>query len=146
MTFARLVVLASVTLAGCGTPAKGEARALVHAVDTFRRGNGSASSPSLPRAAQVQAVREVPCSDSRVCAARDACVAAIAPTAQALAIKDQVALRLSDIEARRLAPDAVEAQALPGQLDEATRLLAEGRSKMAVCDEQLAELTVKFAL
>jgi hypothetical protein len=109
-------------------------------VDAYRRASGA------PRTGKAQAVRELPCSDSQVRAARDACVAAIDPTAQALAIKDQVALRLSDLEARRLAPDAAEAQALPGQLDEATRLLALGRGKMAACDMQLAELTVKFGL
>ena len=74
----------------------------------------------------------------------EACVAAIEPTSRALALKDEVAARLAEVEARRLAPDSPEARALPDKLDEAQRLLEEGRAHMADCDARLAALAVAF--
>ena len=80
------------------------------------------------------------CSDAEVCAAKQACLAAIDPTTRALSLKDEVAARVVDIQAKRLAPDAPEADALPGKLDQAELLLREGRAKMTVCDAKLAAL------
>ena len=93
---------------------------------------------------QMKAVSAVACTDDRVCAAKGACMAAIEPTVQALDLKDEVTRRLADIEAKRAEPD--EAKALPAKLDEATRLLTIGRTKMSDCDRALADLQVSFRL
>jgi hypothetical protein len=71
-------------------------------------------------------------------------LAALGPTTRALALKDEVARRLGDLQEKRLPLDAAAAQALPGQLDEATRLLQEGRTNMADCDKQLVELRMRY--
>jgi hypothetical protein len=75
-----------------------------------------------------------------VCDAKRACLAAIQPTAQALALKEEVAARIEDLQSKRLSPDSPEAQALPGKLDLAARLLSEGRAKMPECEKKLADL------
>jgi hypothetical protein len=118
----------------CTSTAKRETATLAEAVDRYRRASG------LAKDGDGQAVAALSCTDARVCAAKQSCVAAIDPTTRALALKDEVALRLADIEQKRLAPDSTEAQALPGKLDEAERLLKEGRARMAECDAKLAEL------
>ena len=86
------------------------------------------------------------CSDSRVCEAKRTCVAAIEPTTRALTLKDDVARRLADLEQRRLETDSPEVQALPGKLDDAERLLKDGRAKMAACDARLADLRMAFGV
>jgi hypothetical protein len=121
-------------LGGCTGSAKREGAALTDAVDRYRRAESSA------KAAQGQAAFAVTCSDAEVCAAKQACLAAIDPTTRALSLKDEVAARVVDIQAKRLAPDAPEADALPGKLDQAELLLREGRAKMAVCDAKLGAL------
>jgi len=37
-------------------------------------------------------------------------------------------------------------QALPGKLDEAERLLKDGRARMAACDARLTDLRVAFGV
>jgi hypothetical protein len=133
-----LVVAAAGAIAGCDRSPKREAVALANAVDRCRKADGA----SRPR--EVKAVEDVPCTAEDVCAAKMFCAEAVARTAEALAIKDRVAQRLDDIEAKRLAVDDPEAEALPAQLDMATRLLGQGRVKMSLCDSRLAELTVKY--
>jgi hypothetical protein len=81
-----------------------------------------------------------PCTDADVCATKQACLAAISPTVRALALKDEVAVRVADIENKRVAADAAEAQGLPETLDDAERLLREGHAKMAACESSLAAL------
>lgn len=122
----------------CTSAAKRETATLTEAIDRYRHAQGPA------KETDGQAVAAVPCTDARVCAAKQACVAAIDPTTRSLALKDEVARSLSDIEQKRLAPDSGEAQALPGKLDEAERLLKEGRARMADCDAKLAELQATY--
>jgi hypothetical protein len=135
---APLLAVAFSCAVACTGSAKRETLTLAEAVDRYRHADGASKD------AQGQAVAAVPCSEPRVCAAKQACVAAIDPTTRALALKDEVTRRLDDVEQKRLAPDSPEAQALPGKLDEAERLLKEGRVHMADCDAKLAELQVAF--
>jgi len=128
-----------IVLGGCGNSAKREATSLAEAVDRFRQASGASSQ------AQAAAVAAVPCSDDRVCEAKRACLEAIGPTGQALALKDEVSSKLADIEAARLSPNAPEAQALPGKLDDASRLLQEGHAKMGACETKLTDLRVTYA-
>jgi hypothetical protein len=125
-------------LCACGGPAKREAVSLADAVDRYRRADGAS------RAAQMDAVAAVSCTDAGVCEAKRACLAAIEPTTRALALKDEVTLRLGDIEHKRVAPDSPEARALPEALEEAGRLLEEGRVKMADCERKLTDLHAHY--
>jgi hypothetical protein len=111
---------------------------LQEAVDRYRHADDAS------RAAQAGAVAAVSCTDDTVCATKSACVAAVEPTTRALALKNEAAARMADLEARRLSPDAPEAEALPGQLDEAARLLRIGREKMTECERGLADLRIKY--
>jgi len=125
-------------LLACGNGGKREAASLVDAVDRYQRADG----PS--KDALGQAVSALACSDERVCDAKRTCVAAIEPTTRALTLKDEVARRLADLEQKRLETDSPEVQALPGKLDEAERLLKDGRARMAACDARLTDLRVAF--
>jgi hypothetical protein len=131
------VVVAAAALS-CAGSAKRETATLAAAVDQYRRADNTSKGTQAERVAAVE------CRDAQVCSAKAACVAALGPTMQALALKDEVTHRLADLEHKRLAPDSPEAQALPGKLDEATRLLGEGRVKMADCDKRLADLEVAY--
>jgi hypothetical protein len=127
-------------VAACGGSGKREASSLEDAVDRYRRAD-AASRDTLGRA-----VSAVACSEARVCDAKQACVAAIEPTTRALNLKDDVARQLVDLEQKRLAPDSPEVQALPSKLDEAERLLKDGRAKMTACDARLTDLRVAFGV
>jgi hypothetical protein len=132
-----LAALAAVG-AACAGPGKREAASLSEAVDRYRRADDAA------KEVHGRDVAALSCSEPRVCEAKQACLAAIEPTTRALSLKDEVARRLGDLEQKRLAPDSPEAQALPGKLDDAERLLEEGRRRMSVCDAKLAELRAAF--
>jgi hypothetical protein len=133
-----LLVLSVAAVAACTSAGKREAASLNAAVEMWRRADDAS------KGAPSGAVAAVACTDERVCAAKRACVEAIEPTTRALALKDEVTRRLADLEQKRLAPDSPEAQALPGKLDEAERLLKDGRAKMTACDGKLAELRLTF--
>ena len=126
--------------ASCGGGAKREASSLAAAVDRYRRADQTAKS------VQAQGVASVACSDSRVCDAKRACVAAIDPTARAIALKDEVARRVVDIQEGRLSPDSPDARTLPGELDEAETLLREGRARMPECEKKLADLSMDLGV
>ncbi|HEX8790501.1 MAG TPA: hypothetical protein VF765_06085 [Polyangiaceae bacterium] len=131
------VVLVLMLVAACTATAKREADTLASAVEAYRRTEG----PMKP--ARARAVSEVTCSDARVCDAKADCVAAVDATTHALALKDEVAARVGDIERGALDRSSPEAQALPGKLDEAEKLLKEGRDRMRSCDEKLANLRLQ---
>jgi hypothetical protein len=119
-----------------GCSAKREATSLLAAIERYQQADNAT------KATQVPAVAAVSCSDAQVCEAKRACLAAIQPTAQALTLKDYVSARIDDLQARRLSPDSLEAQALPGKLDSATQLLKEGRARMPECERKLADLRI----
>jgi hypothetical protein len=135
-----LVLACVAMLLACAGSAKREASILVAAVDRYRR----ADSTSKPSEAQV--VAAVACTDAKVCEAKRACLAALDPTARALALKDEVARRVTDLQEKRLGPDSPEARALPGKLDEAEKLLREGRAKMPDCEKLLTDLQVDYGV
>jgi hypothetical protein len=135
-----LLVTWVATVGACSGPGKREATTLVDAVDRYRRADDAS------KETQGKAVAAVACTDSRVCDAKQACLAAIEPTTRALALKDEVARLLVELEQKRLAPDSPDAEALPGKLDEAERLLKDGRAAMARCDARLTDLRVDFGV
>jgi hypothetical protein len=129
-------VCALVGLAGCSGSAKRESASLLAAMDLYERADNAS------KGVQAQAFAGVACSAPQVCDAKRACLAAITPTARALALKDEVSARIDDLQAKRLSPDAPEAQGLPAKLDLATKLLNEGREKMPDCEKKLADLRI----
>jgi hypothetical protein len=133
-----VALIAIASLVACDAAARRESAALGRAVDAYRQ------APASAKAERGKAVGAVECSEAKVCEARDACVAAIDPTTRALALRDEVAARIGDIEKGKLAPDSPDAHALPAKLDEAERLLQEGRGKMADCDRKLVDLKADY--
>lgn len=127
-------------LVSCSGSAKREASILIAAVDAFRRAE------SQQKEAEAKRVAAVACTDDRVCEAKRACVSALEPTAQALILKEQVERSVASIEGKTLALDSPEARGLPAKLDEAQRLLSDGRAKMAACDRRLAELQLQLGM
>lgn len=125
-------------LTACDSAARRESAALARAVDAYRH------APAQAKGDRGKAVGDVACTQDEVCAAKAACVAAIDPTTEALALKDEVTARIADIEKGVLAKDSPEAQALPGKLDAAEHLLQEGRGKMADCDRKLVDLKAQY--
>jgi hypothetical protein len=117
-------------LLACDTQTKREAGALVVAVERFR----VAANDDRPH--MVEPVRAAPCSEAEVCDAKAACLAMIEPTVRAILLEHEVAARLDDIEHGRLKPDDPIAVRLRGEIDEAERLLKEGRAAMDGCDKR----------
>lgn len=115
-----------------------ESASLAEAVDRYRNAEENAKSE------RAQGVLALVCTDASVCEVKRLCMAAIEPTTKALALKNEVAQRLNALDEKRLAPDSPELAGLPEKLEEATRLLQEGRTKMLDCDKRLAELRVQF--
>ena len=126
------------SLACQGGAAKRESAALTEAVDRYRNADDAAKSE------RAQAVLALACTDATVCDVKRVCMAAIEPTTKALELKNEVAQRLNDVDQKKLPADSPEVAALPEKLDEATRMLQDGRTKMADCDKRLAELRVQF--
>jgi len=128
----------SLLVLGCHGSGRGEAAALDDAVDRYRRAEAT------QKASESQTVADLSCTVPEVCDAKKACLAAMGPTTRALAIKDEVARMLVELQQKRLPLDAASAQELPGKLDEATQLLQEGKAKMADCEKQLVDLRLHF--
>ena len=135
-----LTLLLAAPLSGACASGKHEAASLVTAVDAYRHASGP-DKVNLAKGVEI-----IACSVDKVCAAKTACVAAIEPTVKAIQIKDEVAARVADIEKGKLAPDSPEAKALPGKLDDAEKLLKDGREKMGACDARLTDLHVDFGV
>jgi len=140
----RGAILAGVVLScaccACANAGKREAASLVDAVDHFRRADDATKATLAP------SVDGVGCSAADVCEAKRACAAAIDPTARALALKSEVELRYADIERGTLDAHSPEASALAVKLDEATRLLQEGRARMPDCERLLTDLKARYGV
>jgi hypothetical protein len=125
-------------MVACSGSGRRESSTLIEAIDRYR----VASDASKP--GQAQLVAAVPCSAIAVCEAKRVCFDAIDPTTRALAIKDEVAARIVDIEERRLSVTANDALSLSDKLDEADRLITKARSKMSECERRLADLRAQY--
>lgn len=125
---------------GCSNEAKRETASLSAAVERWQRADGPQKAPAAAD------VRAVVCSDAAVVDAKAACVGAIDATAKALDLKHDVEVGLDDLEQKRLAPDDPRARELPKKLDDAERLLIEGRAGMSACDAKLLALRMKHGV
>ncbi len=121
---------------GCADPAKREAASVVAAVDRFRR----AEYPGKP--ALLGPLKDVPCMDRDVCAAKDACVAHAEAMVLAITMKTEVQQRLDEPDAGPL--DLETRAALLTKLDDASHLLDKGRTLQASCDQKTLELKMKY--
>jgi hypothetical protein len=131
-------LVSALLVSGCEGSGKRETTALLDAVDRYRLANTAA------KADRAAAVGRLDCTEAAVCEAKRACVAGVEATTRAMQLKDEVTARLADLEQHRLLPDAPEAEALPGKLDEAGRLLQVGRDKMGDCERMIAELRLHY--
>ncbi len=91
-------------------------------------------------------LQQVACTDRDVCRAKEACLAHAEPTVAGLKLKSDVHAGLAELEAKRLQPDAETARALPGKLEEASRMLDKGHAALGGCDERVMALKVKFGI
>jgi hypothetical protein len=131
--------LAASTASAC-SGAKREAASLVAAVDRYRRAEMSAKRPL------AEALEAVPCSDADVCAAKGACVAAALPTVRGDALKSAVQQTLNDLHAGKITEAEAASQHLPAKLDEASRLLSDGRARLTDCDLKITALRLRYGL
>jgi hypothetical protein len=135
---AGVLALGALAMACASGEGKRETSALIDSVERYRRA-GDAERPGA-----VDAMRAMALSEAPVREARDTCAAAADATTRALGLMNEVRAKTSDLEGKRLAPDAPEAQALPRKLDEAETLLASGRRGMTDCERRLADLRVRY--
>ena len=131
-------VALTLALGACSNPSKGEAASLVAAVDRFRRAD-FAGKPAL-----LAPLQEVACTDREVCAAKRACVAHAEPLVASIRAKNEVDQRMQNADAEPLDPDA--RAGLIRKLDEASRLLDQGRTAQGACDEKILQLRVKYGV
>ena len=113
---------------------------VAEAMDRFRKADNAA------KPAMVEGLRNVKCTATDVCKARDACLASAEATAKSLRLKSEVEQGLSAVEKGTMPKDSAEARALGGKLDEAETLLREGFAALPNCDDQVMALKRKYAL
>jgi hypothetical protein len=135
----RYGLLVSLLLA-CTSSAKPQAASLVAAVDRFRQAE------NVEKPTRLGDVESAACSDKEVCAAKEACLAYARPTADGLKLKNEVQKGLSDLDQKRLDPDAAAARALPAKLEEASRALERGHASLVDCDAKVMALRVKYGI
>ncbi|HEY8088404.1 MAG TPA: hypothetical protein VIF09_11180 [Polyangiaceae bacterium] len=138
MRLAPLLALVLVAV-GC-TSGKQDAASLATAVDRYRKASLDAKKPL------VDALEAVPCSDEDVCAAKSACLAAARPTVKGMALMAEVRLALDAVDAGTLGVPEAASRGLPGKLDEASRLLEEGKSRVGECDARVLALKSRYGL
>jgi hypothetical protein len=131
--FPRLVLLA-LAMPACSSGK------LVAAVDRYRKAEMEAKGPP------AEAIAAVPCALAEVCGAKEACLAAARPTAKGAALKFEVEASLAELRAGKITQDEAAARGLPQKLDDAGRLLDEGRAKISDCDAKMTALRLKYGL
>ncbi len=127
-------------LAACTSESKRQSASLLGAVDRYRR----ASNEEKP--ARVADIESVSVTEPEVVAAKAACISAVTSSAAGLTKKRAVEIAVRRLERKELAPESAEAQALPLELDVASKLLDEGHAAMGRCEEQTDVLRKKYEL
>lgn len=131
------LVMVLVLAAGCnGT--KDEVRALSTAVDAYRKAEND-KKPEL-----ADALDKVPCTDPEVCTAKTACTKSADETAKGLRLQKDLAKRVDDVKAGKIAPGSPEALKISIDMAEGDQLLADGMKDLDECDNQLIKLRVKY--
>ena len=124
-----------VLLASCTDRTPRDAAALVAAVDNYRTADN--------KAAAAKAVETAACSADDVCGAKTACLAAIQPTVQGMALDDEVKKALDGMQPGQPADPALTAS-LADKAKRARGLLDSGHDAMRACDEKTTALRAKY--
>ncbi len=134
-----MIVSLAITGSACGVERR-EAASLIEAVDRYRRADIAAKAPL------ADALARVPCTAVDVCHARDACLAAARPTVQGAVLKREVEASLAELRAGKITREEAGGRALPQKLDDAARLLEDGRAKIGACEAETTALRLKYGL
>lgn len=124
----RSVVAFSVVLAACTSAARTETQQLVTAVDRFRK----ASNTEKP--SHVDAIKQSPCTDAEVCAARAICLESAEATAKGLSLTSQAATLMKTVA------KGDDTAPLERMLDDAKQSNELGMKKLGECDDRLMAL------
>jgi hypothetical protein len=123
-----------VLLFGCTSAARTETQQLVTAVDRFRKAE-NAQKPS-----QVEAIKQSPCTDAEVCAARATCLESAEATAKGLSLTSQAASLMKTVtKGDDIAP-------IERMLDDAKSSNEHGMKKLGECDDRLMALKRKHGV
>jgi hypothetical protein len=123
-----------VFLLGCNSAARTETQQLVTAVDRFRKAE------NVQKPAQVDAIRQSPCTDAEVCAARATCLESAEATAKGLSLTAQAASLMKTLSV----PD--DTAPLERMLDDAKKSNELGMKKLGECDDRLMALKRKHGV
>ena len=121
--------------AACTDRTPHDAAALVAAVDNYRTADN--------KAAAARAVEAASCLTDDVCAAKTACLAAIQPTLQGMALDDEVKKAIDGMQPGQR-PDPVLTASLADKARRARGLLDSGHDAMRACDEKTTALRAKY--
>ena len=117
---------------------KDEARALIKAVDAFRK------APNDKKPELADALEKVPCTDPDVCSVKDACTKSAVPTAKGLRLQKEAEQGLTDLKAGKLAAGSAEALGLQAKVAQANVESETGLSALEECDNRVTRLKVKY--
>ena len=134
------IALAALLALACTPRGKEETAMLIAAVDRVR------GAPDASKSDAVAPLKAVPCDEPSICEVKKECVAFAEKTVAGLALKTEVERTLAAVTAGKLAAADPAAQALPGKLDDASRLLREGEASLVKCDERLVHLKREWRL
>jgi hypothetical protein len=123
-----------VSVVGCTSVARTETQQLVTAVDRFRKAENAAK-PS-----HVDAIKQSPCTDAEVCAARATCVESAEATAKGLSLTSQAATLMKTVT------KGDDTAPIERMLDDAKKSNEIGMKKLGECDDQLMALKRKYGV
>lgn len=121
-------------LVACNSAARTETQQLVTAVDRFRKAENAAK-PS-----HVDAIKNSPCTDSEVCAARATCLESAEATAKGLSLTSQAGALMKTVT------PGDDTAPIERMLDDAKKSNEAGRKKLDDCDDRLIALKRKYGV
>lgn len=130
----RAFVVIALLAAACTSAARTETQQLVTAVDRFRKAENAAK-PS-----HVDAIKNSPCTDSEVCAARATCLESAEATSKGLSMTAQAASLMKTVT------KGDDTTPIERMLDDAKRSNELGMKKLGECDDQLMALKRKHGV
>jgi hypothetical protein len=134
-----LCAICAIGLIGCEDRGKREAEQLVSAIDAYRR------APLDQVGEAVQRLESASCEASATCTAKDACLKSARPSREGMARLTEVKLAMRpDADLESLRPE--DRAKLDAQMNDAERLLKEGKDALVGCDAEVLALRRRFAL
>lgn len=130
----RAVLPLLIALAACTSAARTETQQLVTAVDRFRKATNA------EKPAHVDAIKQSPCTDGEVCAARATCLESAEATAKGLSLTAQAASLMKTVT------KGDDTAPIERMLDDAKTSNELGMKKLGECDDQLMALKRKHGV